>query len=86
MGSGSIQGLEIVFLLLLLFVVAFGITGAETPDSVSDRPGTGWADPEFYPGHSQDHAESGRDFFVVLPPLLLARHGLPIGVNFLTTW
>ena len=47
-------------------------TGAKTPDSVSDRIGTGWADPEFYPGYSKITLNPDVIFFVVLPPLLFS--------------
>ena len=72
MGSGSIQGLEIVFLLLLLFVVAFGILARKLQTPYPIVLVLAGLILSFIPGTPKITLNPDVIFFVVLPPLLFS--------------
>jgi Na+/H+ antiporter len=77
--SGSIQGLELVFLLLLLFVVAFGALANKLKTPYPIVLVLGGLLLSFIPGIPQITLNPDVIFFVVLPPLLY-------GAAWVTSW
>ncbi len=79
MGAGSIQGLELVFLLLLLFVVAFGALAKKLQTPYPIVLVIAGLLLSFVPGTPKITLEPDVIFFVVLPPLLYS-------AAWLTSW
>ena len=79
MGAGSIQGLELVFLLLLLFVVAFGALAKKLQTPYPIVLVIAGLLLSFVPGTPKITLDPDVIFFVVLPPLLYS-------AAWLTSW
>jgi NhaP-type Na+/H+ or K+/H+ antiporter len=79
MGTGSIQGLELVFLLLLLFVVAFGALAKKLQIPYPIVLVLAGLLLSFVPGTPRITLNPDVIFFVVLPPLLYS-------AAWLTSW
>ncbi len=79
MGTGSIQGLELVFLLLLLFVVAFGALAKKLQTPYPIVLVLAGLLLSFVPGTPKITLNPDVIFFVVLPPLLYS-------AAWLTSW
>src|SRR6266566_5045591 len=72
MGYGSVQAVELVFLLLMLFVVAFGVLARKLKIPYPIVLVIGGTLVGFIPGHPRVALNPDLVFYVILPPLLYA--------------
>src|SRR6266849_8485887 len=72
MGYGSVQAVELVFLLLMLFVVAFGVLARRLKIPYPIVLLIGGTLVGFIPGHPRVALNPDLVFYVILPPLLYA--------------
>jgi len=84
--QGSIHAVEIVFLLLLLFVVVFGALARKLGTPYPIVLVLGGLLLSFVPGIPKITLNPDVIFFVILPPLLYNAAWLTSCVNFLTIW
>src|SRR5438874_7117962 len=72
MGYGSVQAVELVFLLLMLFVVAFGVLARKLKIPYPIVLVIGGTLVGFIPGHPRVALNPDLVFYAILPPLLYA--------------
>src|SRR6266513_4274803 len=86
MGYGSVQAVELVFLLLMFFVVAFGVLARKLKIPYPIVLVIGGKLLGFIPGIPRVQLNPDIVFYVVLPPLLYAAAWETSWRDFPTTW